>query len=71
MRLKDTKLSQLASMQLLFDVSVIIFSTINIYKINSEYFEEETTNSIEFNRIVEENRTQSNTIQHADRSIEV
>ena len=58
-------------MQLLFDVSVIIFSTINIYKINSEYFEEETTNSIEFNRIVEENRTQSNTIQHADRSIEV
>lgn len=70
-KIKDTKLSQLASMQLLFDVSVIIFSTINIYKINSEYFEEETTNSIEFNRIVEENRTQSNTIQHADRSIEV
>ena len=71
-KIKDTKLSQLASIQLLFDASVIIFSTINIYKINNEYFEEETTNSIEFNSIPEENRTQpKNGIQYTDHSIEV
>ena len=32
-KIKDTKLSQLASIQLLFDASIIIFSIINIYKI--------------------------------------
>lgn len=70
-KVKDTKLSQLASIQLLFDTSVIIFSTINIYKINNEYFEEEATNSIEFNRIVK-NRTQpKNDIQDPSHSIEV
>ena len=71
-KIKDTKLSQLASIQLLFDASIIIFSIINIYKINSVYFDEETTNSIEFNRIAEDNKIQSkNRVQYTDHSIEV
>ena len=71
-KIKDTKLSQLASIQLLFDASIIIFSIINIYKINSVYFDDETTNSIEFNRIAEDNKIQSkNRVQYTDHSIEV
>ena len=50
-KIKDTKLSGLSSIQLLFDTSVMIFYIINIYKINNK--ENEISNGISENQSIE------------------